>query len=388
MSSATVRPARRARLRAAVIASALAAVALSGCSSPPAGATGSGPGSGAAGGSSASDPVDRAGSGSASLSFAAPAHRAVVIVSGGDAVSPFTTPSEACTTGLAAGNTDTALRAALLAAGQEVYTAPAMNARSAVVEPDPSAFGAFGGCPPALPASMTILSNGDIDNGGEHLAHFVDHLHERYGITEIDWVGHSNGGLWARSATRILQDTGSPVAVRSLTTVGTPWEGSVPFRIVYGELPESACRENEVCLKLVAAMQQEVAGNDLGLGRQQLASYLLGDQGWNAAQLGVLDSIPVRLIAGGYLTDPAGDPELWPFDGLVSAYSATASGLPEGTAPVRSCSRYPLTHSIYISNVLGLDWQTALTWNDDVMADVTGFVRQVQQGTAPNGQGC
>lgn len=378
-----IRPTRAGHRRPAALLCALALVALAGCSSAPAD---SGPA--AASPASASLVSSESGSGSATLSFSAPEHRAVVIVSGGDAVSPFTTPSAACATGLAAGNTDTALRAALLADGQEVYTAPAMNARSAVVEPDPSSFGAFGGCPPALPAFMTILSNGDVDNGGEHLAHFIDYLHKHDGVTEVDWVGHSNGGLWARAATRILQDTGSPVAVRSLTTVGTPWEGAMPFRIVYGELPESACRDNQVCLSLVSAMQQEGAENDLGLGRQQLASYLLGDQGWNAAQLGVLDSIPVHLIAGGYLTDPAGDPELWPFDGLVSAYSATATGLPERTAPLRSCSRYPLTHSIYISEKLGLPWQTALTWNDDVMADVTGFVRQAQQGTAPSGSSC
>ena len=36
-----------------------------------------------------------------------PPGAAVVIVSGGDAVSPFTTPDQACATGLAAGNTDT-----------------------------------------------------------------------------------------------------------------------------------------------------------------------------------------------------------------------------------------------------------------------------------------
>ena len=39
-----------------------------------------------------------------------PPGAAVVIVSGGDAVSPFTTPDQACATGLAAGNTDTAIR--------------------------------------------------------------------------------------------------------------------------------------------------------------------------------------------------------------------------------------------------------------------------------------
>ncbi len=58
----------------------------------------------------------------------APGH-AVVIVSGGDAVSPFTTPQQACASGLAAGNTDTALRQHLLDAGYVVYTSPAMAGR-------------------------------------------------------------------------------------------------------------------------------------------------------------------------------------------------------------------------------------------------------------------
>ena len=49
---------------------------------------------------------------------------AVVIVSGGAAVSPFTTPTQACGSGLAAGNTDTALREALLKAGHQVFTSP------------------------------------------------------------------------------------------------------------------------------------------------------------------------------------------------------------------------------------------------------------------------
>ena len=55
--------------------------------------------------------------------------RAVVIMSGGGAVSPFTTPTQACSSDdgfLEAGNTDTALRESLLAAGKQVYTAPAM----------------------------------------------------------------------------------------------------------------------------------------------------------------------------------------------------------------------------------------------------------------------
>lgn len=76
-------------------------------------------------------------------------NRTVVIVSGGDAVSPFTTTTQGCGRGLSAGNTDTALREALIEVGMTVFTAPAMNSRTAVQEPDPDDFGAFGDCPPA-----------------------------------------------------------------------------------------------------------------------------------------------------------------------------------------------------------------------------------------------
>ena len=53
------------------------------------------------------------------------ATHAVVIVSGGDAISPFTTPTDGCAAGQAAGSTDTALRDALLGAGIPVFTSPA-----------------------------------------------------------------------------------------------------------------------------------------------------------------------------------------------------------------------------------------------------------------------
>ena len=77
-----------------------------------------------------------------------PASAAVVVVSGGDATSPFTTPDAACATGLAAGNTDTAIREFLLSKKYTVYTSPAMAGRGQVV--DQTGFGAFGVCPVTL----------------------------------------------------------------------------------------------------------------------------------------------------------------------------------------------------------------------------------------------
>lgn len=315
------------------------------------------------------------------------AHRAVVIVSGGDAVSPFTTSEEACKSGLSAGNTDTGLREKLIADGYEVFTAPAMNARTEVVEPDPESFGAFGDCPTPLPSYMTIVSNADVDNAGEHLAHFANYLNDEYGVTEIDWIGHSNGGLYARSATRILQQTDAPIKGVSLTTVGTPWMGSFPFQMIYEEVPQSDCMGDVRCEQIVAGISQELS-NDQLLAREQLYKYILGESGWNEAQIGVLDEIPVFMLGGAYLANDAGDPRFWPFDGLVSAYSATAEGLPVTTAPVRQCTTYPLTHSIFISNILGLDWQTALTWNDEALNDVSDFIANVRAGKMPTGEGC
>ena len=80
--------------------------------------------------------------------------RALVVVSGGDAESPFTTPTAACKEGLAAGNTDTALREHLLAAGYNVYTSPAKEGPGQI-ESSPG-FGGFSDGPPALPESMTV----------------------------------------------------------------------------------------------------------------------------------------------------------------------------------------------------------------------------------------
>jgi triacylglycerol lipase len=313
--------------------------------------------------------------------------RAVVIVSGGAAVTPFTTNTDACESGLAAGNTATALREKLIADGFEVFTAPAMDARSQVVEPDPESFGAFGDCPEPLPANMTIFSTTDIDFSGEHLARFAQYLNTEFGVTEIDWVGHSNGGLYSRSATRILQEINSPVQTASLTTVGTPWMGSFPFQMALGEFPTSECVGDAVCEEIVSGITSALDPS-VALSGQQLYGYHLGEKGWNQAQLGVLDDIPVHLIGGGYLTNSAGDPRFWPFDGTVSEYSALAEGLPAETAPLKQCQGYPLTHSIFVSDALGLDWQTALTWNDDVLNEVSSFISEVRAGGLPSGDGC
>jgi triacylglycerol lipase len=299
---------------------------------------------------------------------------AVVIMSGGDAVSPFTTPEAACTGGLAAGNTDTALREALLQAGHAVYTAPAQNGRGVVTDPDPDGFGPFSGQPEVLGEQLTVNSDGDIDLAGEHLARFIGLLHSRYGVDSLDLVGHSNGGLFARAAIRTMALLETPVTTRSLVTLGTPWMGSVPLRWAYGEIPDSALMGQEFATNFATKFKERVGAGDLGLAQENTYHYLVGPGRWNDFQVGVLDDIPVHAIGGRWFDAEGGDPQLWPNDGLVSAYSATAAGLPDDVAPRMSRTVHPVTHSIFISDLIQQPWPTGMTWNPDVLQEVADFL--------------
>lgn len=291
---------------------------------------------------------------------------AVVLVSGGDAVSPFTTPEAACSIGLAAGNTNTYLRERLLAAGHAVFTAPAMNARSAVIDAEPDSFGAFGGQSEILPAHMTIISNGDIDNAGEHLTRFVEHLRDTRGVTEVSFIGHSNGGLFSTAAIRTLRDIGAGVRVRTLITLGTPWMGTMPLRVAYDEVPSDALLGDARALAIVDALRKHADATDAGLARQDTYDYLLGSDGWLAGQSGALEGIQVLLVGGSWLAHDGGDHELWPFDGLVSEYSALAKGVDASVIPHRTELSYPLLHSIFLADVFEQPWETGLTWNPEV----------------------
>ena len=300
---------------------------------------------------------------------------AVVVVSGGDAVTPFTTPSQACSSGLAAGNTSTRIRERLLGAGHDVFTAPAMNARSVVRDAGPGSFGAFGGQPAVLPAHMTLVSNGDIDNAGEHLARFIRHLHEVEGVTDVAWVAHSNGGLFATAASRILKETGAPVRIRTMATLGTPWMGTMPLRVAYDEVPLSALGGDERAMRIVSAMAEHAHDTDLGLARENTYHYLLGPRGWLAAQAGVLAAVPVLLVAGSALAHGGGDPEIWPFDGLVAQHSALAIDVPADVIPLREARSFDVLHSIFLSDALGGPWERGMTWNDAVLDTVQEHLR-------------
>ena len=298
--------------------------------------------------------------------------RVVVMVSGGDSVTPFTTNDAACASGLAAGMTLTQLRESFIAAGFKVFTAPVMNGGGPVVDPEPSSFGAFGEQPEVLPAELTINSVADIDLGGEHLARFLVWLAESHGAREIALLGHSNGGLFARSGLRVLRDTDASVRVRKLITLGTPWLGAIPTRVAIGELDASVCGDDAFFASFLPAATARIKEGDQGLAHTNTVGYLQGPNGWNAAQRGVLDQVDVLLIGGTYLRAGA-DPTIWPNDGIVPEFSALATDIDPGIVPNATRASYPVTHSIFISHLLQLDWQTAMTWNSQVINAAIDF---------------
>ena len=317
-----------------------------------------------------------------------PPGAAVVVVSGGNATSPFTTNDQACATGLAAGNTNTAIREFLTGKGYTVYTSPAMSGRGQVV--DQTGFGAFGVCPVTLPENMTVNSTGSIDTAGEHLARFINWLRTEKGVTEVDLVAHSMGGLYSRAAIRVLATTNSPVKIRSLTTIGTPWQGSYLSDYANDLIPLTDCQGDKFCEAGMKEFRPVVLQLMSGSGREVNKAFLMGSGGWNQFQSGVLDKIPVTLIAGDKFKVPGpANPAVWPNDGLVSLESALAKGINDPVLPHRRCFSFDDTHSIFVANEAGLEWKTALTWDPRVF-DV--IHRAIQDGPAAmdsaNREGC
>ena len=313
--------------------------------------------------------------------------RVVVVVSGGGATSPFTTPTEACTKGFAAGSSDTALREALLAAGYRVYTSPAQVGAGTI----PSATGEWGfsGCPAALPVSMTVDSMGPIDDAGASLAAFLEHLRASYGATTVDLVCHSMGGLYARSAIRRLGEAGSPLRIRSLTTIGTPWEGSFAADYATGALALAECDGDKVCEAAMEEFKTAWLPNSTGTGQQGTRKYLAGPDGWNARQGSVLRGIPVTLLAGDYHRKAGGKPEVWPNDNLVALGSALATGVSDTVVPHRTCFTFPDLHSIYYASQRKVDRKTGLTWDPRVLAAVRTALENADTALArPSRVGC
>lgn len=278
--------------------------------------------------------------------------RAVVVVSGLASISPFTTPEGACTVGLTAGSSDSALRDHLAGKGHRVYTAPAMAGHGRVT--DQTGFGGFAGCPDALPENMTIDTTGSIDLAGEHLARFLHYLHTAQAVDEFDLVGHSMGGLYARAAIRALSGSDSPLTVHSLTTIGTPWQGSYLSDYANGSVPLSDCLGDQFCESQMKGFVRDITQVYVsGSAREVGQAYLMGPRGWNQVQAGALEDIPVTLIGGDRFNKP-GKTNVWPNDGIVALRSALAGDIDDAVLPHRRCYAFDDTHSDYVSKIAEL----------------------------------
>jgi pimeloyl-ACP methyl ester carboxylesterase len=237
---------------------------------------------------------------------------------------------------------------------------------------------------------MTVNSTASIDTAGEHLARFINWLNTEKGVTEVDFVGHSMGGLYSRAAIRVLATTGSKVKTRSLTTIGTPWQGSYLSDYANGLIPLTDCVGDSFCETSMKTFKEEVQRTMAGSGREVNQAYLMGKDGWNQFQSGVLTNIPVVMIAGKKFTLPGpGNPAVWPNDGIVSLQSALAKNLTDPVLPHRRCFTFDDTHSIFVSNAAGLEWKTALTWDPAVLEVVHQAIADSPKAmAAANRQDC
>ena len=283
------------------------------------------------------------------------ASSAVVLVSGFDSHSPFTTPLPSCATQTGPTWSSPAGTAATLrAGGEQVFTAPVANSGGSPGSPCT----APGGAVP--PPSDVIDSNGDVDANGAALMHFLQFLDTNYGVTNVSLVGHSDGGLWSRSAITQMRAGNTGPVVQSLTTLGTPHTGSfgadLAELVTDGKCELSNPTEQFLCQALLKVINQVFA--DLGpTAVRELSSSFLAS--WNPQQT---IGCPVSVAAGTFVTVPEIGwllPRYYnPSDGIVGQASALAKASTslEGTpipAPgiphVIDIGSFPVVHTADLS---------------------------------------
>jgi len=296
--------------------------------------------------------------------------RVVVLIPGGGGNSPFTTPDRDCATGLAAGGQLTALRAAVLDAGFPGYTCPA-RVGGGVMEADPG-WGGFADGPPPMPAELTINSVAPIPESGEHLARFISHLAAEAGVTEVDLIGYSLGGVIGRDAAGRLQRADSPVRVRSLISVGTPWLGSFVLRYdpAYLPLPPPI-------IDFVASFIGDVDSTVSSVPRDRTRREPVWAHGYDH----VLDGLSLTRVAGTYF--PAspiqwGDEvvQLEANDGFCTKVSALALGADPIALPTAACFDVPALHSNYLADLIDVPWDRGVNWHPDTCAIVVEALRR------------
>jgi triacylglycerol lipase len=274
---------------------------------------------------------------------------AVVMVSGYNSASSFTTPDPSCEgqEGDTWSNPD-GPAAALRAAGFQVFTAPVKHGS------DPLGAPCAPGAAPVPPAADSIDSYGDNDVNGAAFASFLAFLRDQYGVQTVQLVAHSDGGNWSRSA--MTQDGAfNGLAVESLTTLGTPYTGSMVADFAT-ELRDGRCdfsddTEQDLCEALLVVIKQVYGDMGPTTIEQLTHAYL---EPWNREQ--TIGACPVTTIAGTGLDIPLIPFSYYdPSDGLVGKASALAqssfdlphlSTIPAPDIPnLRSGGTFPVVHA-------------------------------------------
>ena len=308
---------------------------------------------------------------------------AVVLVSGFTTVTPFTTPDPACdghegdTWGPATG-----VAAALKSRGFAVFTAP-VNHLS-----DPQALPCPGTGTSLPPESDYVDSGGDNDANGAALAGFLAFLRDRYGVTRVQLVGHSDGGNWSRAAlTQRAAYQG--LTVGSLTTLGTPYTGSFVADLAF-EMQGTTCDFNDpieqgLCDALTGVVDLILKQKGTLAARQLTNPYLTS---WNRQQS--IGACPVTTISGTYVDLPLLDFKYYdPSDALVGEASAlahrsldlaTLRWIPAPRIPnLRSGGTFPVVHSESLSFISPNNLLNQQVISDDV----AGIVSRIPAGGPP-----
>ncbi|HEY8582348.1 MAG TPA: hypothetical protein VIL49_05350, partial [Capillimicrobium sp.] len=226
-----------------------------------------------------------------------------------------------------------------------------------------------------------IDSNGELDANGAALASFLGFLQANYGVSSVQLVGHSDGGLWSRSAITQLPATAG-VTVQSLTTLATPHTGSfgadLAETLTNGQCDFSDDLEEVLCDAALIAVN--AAFDDVGATTvRELSSTFL--EGWNPQQA---IGCPVAVMGGTYVDIPLIDLEYYnPNDGIVgeaSALNQTALGITLSEIPAAGFTpignqTFPVVHS----SVLTFLSPNTMLNQADISADV---VAAVQAGAA------
>ena len=226
---------------------------------------------------------------------------------------------------------------------------------------DPDLAG-FADPPAVLPAHLTVDSVGEVESSAACLARFLVHLHGEYGLREIDLIGHSLGGVFSRSAHMQLRAAGAPIAIVSLTSIGTPWLGSFVRHFTREAMPMP-----EPAASFAASIMDDMrkGGGLVADGDAPVA--------WGSGKEHGLDGLALTRIAGTYVR---GTEEPYPHDCMVSRRSALALDEDPQVFPPAACHEVDAVHSIAFARVMDLPWERSITWDPQVMDVVVNAINQ------------